>query len=475
MEFRILGPLEVWEAGQAVALSGAKPRALLAILLMHPNRVVATDRLIDLLWGETPSETVSNTLQVCVSKLRRNLEPGHVHGTPHQVVIGQAPGYLIRIDPEQLDLPKFERLVGDARQSVAAGDPEAAAASLRAALGLWRGPAFANLANESFTIAEANRLGEMRLRALEDRIDAELVLGRHADLVGELELLVAEHPLRERLRGQLMLALYRSGRRAEATDMFYRAREVLVEEAGIEPGQDLQKLLKAILSQDPSLDLPPRVGSSSPRTLNNLPFQMTSFVGRAAEVAEARRILPQTRLLTLTGTGGIGKTRLAIELARNLVGSYPDGVWLVELASLTDPDLLPQTIAFTLGLAERGSRPLTETLVEHRRTRRLLLILDNCEHLVDACAWLAKRVLEACPELQILATSREALGVDGENSWRVPSLSFPNSDQLVAADDLTGYEAVALFSDRAVASRGSFTLNEKNSAGVVGLRGRRAG
>src|SRR5256886_1737744 len=345
MEFRILGPLEVWEAGRPVTLSGAKPRALLAILLIQANRVVSTDRLIDLLWGEAPPDTVANTLQSCVSKLRRNLEPGHVHGSPHQVVIGQPPGYLIRIDKDQLDLTKFERLAGEARQSMAAGEPEAAAASLRTALALWRGPAFDNLADEPFAVAEANRLGEMRLRALEDRIEAELSLGRHADLVGELEALVAEHPPRERLRGQLMLAPYRSGRQAEASEVFYKTREVLVDQAGLEPGPELQRLLKAILNQDPGLELQPRVEANRPSKIDNLPLPLTSFVGRADAMAEVSRRLDGSRLLTLTGAGGIGKTRLAIEVARGLVEAYADGVALVELASLADPDLVPQTTA----------------------------------------------------------------------------------------------------------------------------------
>ena len=469
MEFRILGPLEVWEAGQAVTLSGAKPRALLAILLIHANRVVAADRLIDLLWDETPSDTVNNTLQVCVSKLRRNLEPGHVHGSPHQVVIGQPPGYLIRVDREQLDLTKFESLVGEARQSMAAGDAEGAATSLRAALGLWRGPAFANLANESFIIAEANRLGEMRLRAIEDRIDAELVLGRHADLVGELEALVTEHPLRERLCQQLMLALYRSGRQAEASEVFYKTRELLVDQAGLEPGPELQRLLKAILNQDPALDLQARVETSRPPKVSNLPLPLTSFVGRADAMSEVNSRLGQSRLLTLTGAGGIGKTRLAIEVARGLLEAYTDGVALVELAPLTDPDLVPQSTAFALGLSDRSGRSLVETLTDYLRPRNLLLVLDNCEHLIDASARLAKVLLESCPELRILATSREALGVDGETAWRVPSLSLPESGQSLAAEDLTRYEAVALFAARARSARSSFTVSDRNAAAVIDI------
>jgi predicted ATPase/DNA-binding SARP family transcriptional activator len=452
MEFRILGPLEVWDADRRLPLGGAKQRAVVAILLLDANRVVSAERLVELLWGDEAPETVGNTLQVCISQLRKILEPAHVRGTPYQVLVSQERGYLIRVAAEEFDLRRFEQLREEASRASSDGRPDTAAATLREALALWRGPALADFATESYAIAECARLNELGLRALEDRIEADLALGRHADLVGELEALVATHPLRERLRAQLMLALYRSGRQAEASDVYHKTRAVLVEELGMEPGAELQKLLKAVLNQDPSLDPKPSIEVRPASRTNNLPLQLTRFVGRSDEIAEVTRLLSRNRLLTLTGAGGIGKTRLAIEVAAQQVGHYRDGVWLVELAPLGDPELVPQIVASALGIG-RGARPPTESLTEYLKDRQLLLVLDNCEHLVDASARLAKLLLEASQELRILATSRESLGVQGEAAWRVPSLS----------------EAVALFEDRAEMARGSFTLDDKTSPLVVEL------
>ena len=268
------------------------------------------------------------------------------------------------------------------------------------------------------------------MRALEDRIEADLALGRHADLVGELEALAGEHPLRERLCGQLMLALYRSGRQGEASAAYQRAREVLVEERGMEPSPPLQKLLTEILNQDPALDLASRPQTDNPTsaaaTKTNLRPQLTRFIGRERDVAEVRRLLDTTRLLTLIGAGGIGKTRLAVAVASQLLEDYEDGVWLVELAAVTDPALIPQVVLATLGFgAEPGQTPM-ESLIGVLTTREILCVIDNCEHLIDACAQLADGLLRHCPRLRILATSREVLGVSGEITWRVPSLATPD-------------------------------------------------
>jgi DNA-binding SARP family transcriptional activator len=255
MEFRILGPLEVVNDRRAVALGGSKQQALLAILLLRANEVVSRDRLIEDLWGERAPETASTALHGYVSQLRKVLEPRRGEDD-HQVLITRAPGYLLRVDPEQFDLRRFERLVREAKNELAGGDAQAAVGTLAEALALWRGPPLAELGSAPFVSIESLRLEELRLSALEERIGAELCLGRHADIVAELEALVAEHPLRERLRGQLMLALYRSGRQAEALDTYRRSRQALVEELGIEPGIELQQLEKAILNHDPTLELP---------------------------------------------------------------------------------------------------------------------------------------------------------------------------------------------------------------------------
>jgi DNA-binding SARP family transcriptional activator len=244
LEFRLLGPLELTEHGRSLELGGVKQRSLLAILLLHANQVVSTDRLIDELWGAAPPATVTKSLQVLVSKLRKQL------GESRLATI--APGYRLQVNPAELDLARFERLMGEARGA----DPENAARKLRQALALWRGPALADLAYESFAQAEIARLEELRLAALNQRIEADLAAGRHAELVGELESLVVQHPLRERLRCQLMLVLYRSGRQAEALDAFRAGRRELTEELGLEPSEELKQLEKAILRQDPALDVP---------------------------------------------------------------------------------------------------------------------------------------------------------------------------------------------------------------------------
>jgi DNA-binding SARP family transcriptional activator len=247
MEFRILGPLEVWDQGGEVSLGGRKPRALLAVLLLHPNEVVSADRLIDELWGEDPPERAHATLRVNVSRLRMAL--------PQGVLATRSPGYAIRVEPDELDLHRFERLVDEGRSMLARGLAADASERLRDALSLWRGPALSDFADERFAQAAIARLEEIRLAAVELRIDADLDLGRHHQLVGELEALVREQPLRERLRGYLMTALYRSGRQAEALDAYNDARRALVDELGIDPGAALQELERAILRQDPALDV----------------------------------------------------------------------------------------------------------------------------------------------------------------------------------------------------------------------------
>jgi DNA-binding SARP family transcriptional activator len=252
VEFRILGPLEVLDDhGQPLILGGAKQRALLAVLLLHAGQVVSANRLIDELWGEDPPETVRSVLQVYVANLRKALEPARSKRAASSLLRTQPPGYLLDLDPEELDLARFERLAGEGRAALAAGDPARAAWLLHEAQGLWRGSALLDVTLAASGQGEVVRLEERRLAVLEDRIEAELALGHHAELVGEVRALVAAHPLRERLHGQLMLALYRSGRQAEALEAYRRTRETLAEELGIDPSQPLQELERAILAQTP--------------------------------------------------------------------------------------------------------------------------------------------------------------------------------------------------------------------------------
>jgi predicted ATPase/DNA-binding SARP family transcriptional activator len=450
VRFRILGPLEVaGDDGVPVPVAGVKERALLADLLVNAGRVVAADRLIDDLWGEHAPGNPANALQGRVSQLRRALGPAG-----RELVAHRPPGYVLAIEPGAVDAAEFEALV----TAASAAEPDRARALLTEALGLWRGPALAEFAAEPFAQAEAARLEELRLAATETRIELELAAGRHAELIGELEALVAAHPHRERPVGQLMLALYRSGRQAEALTAYSAARTVLADELGIDPSPELQRLHQAILVQDPALAAP------TAHPPHNLPAQLTSFVGRDAELGEVAGLLTAHRLVTLTGPGGSGKTTLAIELAGRVLGRYRDGVWLADLTGITDPALLPGTVAAALGLGhEPGAPAFADRLALALRDRELLLVLDNCEHLAAACAELADRLLRTAPGPRILATSREVLGVAGEVIWPVPPLATPGPDDDA---DPASYDAVRLFAERARLAAPGFAL-DADTAPVV--------
>jgi DNA-binding SARP family transcriptional activator len=321
VEFRVLGPLEVLSEGERLPLGGGKQRALLAVLLLHANEVVSSDRLIDLLWGEDPPGTAAKALQVHVSQLRKGLESAN-GGDSERALKTRPPGYVLEIDPEQLDLNRFERLAAEGRRALKRGDPDEAAEKLDAALALWRGPALADFAYADFAQAETSRIEELRLAALEDRIQADLERGRHGEAIGELERLIAANPLQERPRRQLMLALYRSGRQAEALEAYQDARRALTEELGIEPGKELKQLQAAILAQDPDLDLrtaveePSRAAASAEPATTEAPSE--SFVGRKRELAELQAAFDEAlagrmSLFLIAGEPGIGKSRLADE------------------------------------------------------------------------------------------------------------------------------------------------------------------
>jgi DNA-binding SARP family transcriptional activator len=315
MEYRVLGPLEVRDGDRSIPLGGAKQRALLAVLLVNANQVVSRERLIDELWGEQPPETAVTSVQVYVSRLRKLL--------PEGVLVTRARGYALEVEPESVDLQQFERLLADARKA----DPERASVLLREALALWRGAALAEFTGEPFALREGGRLDDLRLAAVEERIDADLALGRHVDVVGELEALIAANPHRERLRGQLMLALYRSGRQAEALEAYQQTRRVL-DELGIEPSENLRHLEKAILTQDPALEMPRRLVGGT----NALPGPLRvearfPFVGRVRELDALRSILQLVeqdeggRVVLIGGEAGSGKTRLVRELAHEAAES----------------------------------------------------------------------------------------------------------------------------------------------------------
>jgi predicted ATPase/DNA-binding SARP family transcriptional activator len=464
MDVRILGPLEVLHEGQPVGLGGPRDRALLTLLVAHAGQVVSSDRLIEAMWGDHLPRDPQHALQAAVSRLRKALQ---AVGAPN-VVVTRSPGYALDIEPEAVDAARFERLIERARRHE---DPAARAAALEEAFVLWRGPPLADVTYEDWAEPEISRLEEVRLGAVEDEIDVQLALGRHAEVLGRLGTLVEEHPGRERLRGQLMLALYRAGRQAEALELYEKTRVSLVEELGLDPGRDLQRLQQRILRQDPSLDWSP-----PPPTRTNLPEPLTSFVGREEETERVAKLLAESRLVTLTGPGGSGKTRVAAEAGAALADRYRDGVWLVELAPLTDPALLPQAVAAALRVPEDPVRPLVETIVDALRDRQLVLILDNCEHLIDEAANLAETLLSAVLGVRILATSREALGVPGETVFEIPPLPVPDPPGTADArpEELLRYDAVRLFVDRAAAHPG-FALGSDNTRPVAQIATRLEG
>ena len=297
------------------------------------------------------------------------------------------------------------------------GAAAAAAARFREALALWRGRALADVADVESLAREGARLEELRLVAVEGRIEADLALGRGAEVAGELETLVAEYPVRERLWRLLVLALYRAGRQADALAAYRRAREMLAEELGIEPGEELRQLEQAVLRQ--------QVPAVPPPARHNLPVRLTSVVGREGELAAVGRLVGEARLVTLTGAGGAGKTRLAVEFATSAVERFGDGVWLAELAGLADAGLVPSVVMEALGVRQSGEVAVLEALRYRLRSAELLLVLDNCEHLLGGCADLAVALLGSCPGLRVLATSREPLGVAGEAVYPLPPLAVP--------------------------------------------------
>jgi predicted ATPase/DNA-binding SARP family transcriptional activator len=465
MEFRILGTLEVRADGGPVALGGAKPRGLLAVLLLHPNEPVSAERLALALWGEDAPAGAVKTIHVHVSRLRRALaNPGVLATTPA--------GYLLRVAPDELDADRFERLSAEGHEALADDRPERAAITLREALALWRGPALADLAFGAFAQAEVARLEEERLSALEARVEADLALGGHAELVGELQQLVALHPLRERLHGQLMRSLYGSGRQADALKTYRDARDVLVERLAIEPGPELRALERAILMQDPVLDPAPRarrvVRLHERATAARIIAPATPTVGREGDLMRLRGLLSEAgnRLITVVGPGGVGKTRVASELARAAADQFGDGVYLVSLAEVRGHGDVASTIARQLDVTPMPPESAQEGLTRHLGDRELLLVLDNFEHVLEA-APLVAQLLAATTELSVMVTSREPLRLRAERLYRLEPLALPAVEDDAERARVEEAPAVALFLAVARARDPSFVLDELNAPAVA--------
>ncbi|HYN53045.1 MAG TPA: BTAD domain-containing putative transcriptional regulator [Thermoleophilaceae bacterium] len=457
MDFRILGPLEVLDEGHPLALGGSKQRALLGVLLVHANEALSNDRLIDELWGEHPPATSAKSLQVRVSRLRKALGNGS-----DGVLVTREHGYELRLDPECVDAYRFERLVAEGRRDLVAGRPERARPVLEAALSLWRGAPLADLAYEGFAQGEIARLENLRVEALEQLNDAKLALGCHAEVVGELEALIGEHPYRESLRSQLMLALYRCDRQADALQAYQDARRALVEELGIEPGVRLRELERAILAQDPALA--PTTVEAAEMPVSRLPLLPNRTLGRDQDLEAVSELLrADARLVTLTGPGGVGKTRLALEVAGRIEPELPDGAWFVSLAGTAHAEHVPSAIAQAMGITPREGETAEHVLQRFLAPRRGLLVLDNLEHVLSAAPWI-NDLLGACPATKFLATSREALLLQAEHRYEVSPLNVPTDGRLDAVDQSP---AGALFVERARGRDPAFELNPDNAGAIT--------
>ncbi|MBH1937488.1 AfsR/SARP family transcriptional regulator [Streptomyces sp. AV19] len=458
MRFGVLGPLEVISAqGGSAPVPEAKVRTLLAVLLARAGTTVAADVLVDALWDGVPLPSAPHrALQAKVSQLRAALD--RVRPGARSWVVAQSPGYALRIPDDgdaAVDAARFTALAAEAR---ATPGTRSKAALLTDALALWRGPAFAGFTGIPVVRAAADRLEEERLTAVEDRAEVLLSSGEHRALLGELADLTARHPLRERLRAAHIRALHGAGRQSEALAAFEELRTTLAEELGLDPGPELVALHRAVLRQDPGLAPP-----AAPPT--NLPAPLDEVIGRRADTEAVLALLREHRLVTLTGPGGVGKTRLALAAASRLSGTYPGGVWLVELAGLrprVDAAGLAEEIASVLGVRDDGAwgpraavPDAPATLAEALRGRELLLVLDNCEHLVDPAAETAGRLLRAVPGLRVLATSQEPLALPGERLREVRPLD--------------GEAAVRLFAARAAAATPGFAVGPGNAPAVAEL------
>ncbi|MGH3499938.1 MAG: BTAD domain-containing putative transcriptional regulator [Nocardioidaceae bacterium] len=456
----LLGPLEVHDGEALVPITGARVRRLLTRLAVDASRTISPGELVDAVWqDETPPSNVLNALQSLVSRVRRAL------GSPD--LVQQAPGgYRLAIPSTDTDVAEFTRLATEGRQALRSAAPEAGTL-LRQALALWRGEPLADADDADYARGLVVRWQEQRLEVLGDRIDADLGSGSGSDLVGELQDLAVSFPLRERFTGQLMTALAAAGRGAEALTAYEDLRSRLADQLGTDPSQELQDLHVALLRGTSTAP------SSAPPT--NLRSALTKFIGREDEAKRLHGLMDESRLTTIVGPGGAGKTRLAAEVGRNRLQQTKDGVWLVELAPVTEPANIIQAILGALDLRETHvldkpregvvTRDPETRLLDALRSAQCLLVVDNCEHLIESVAELVDRLLAQCPHLQILATSREPLGIDGEALCTLSSLDLPPVG--TAAEALPSYASVQLFCDRATAVRADFVLTEGTTPDVI--------
>ena len=435
----VLGPVELHRDGTPIPVRAGKTTEVLIRLALDAGALVRTERLIDDLWGDGAFGTQKNTLQTKVSRLRKELGDA-------AAVTGDRSGYTLHIEASAVDALEVLRLADAVSARREVGDAASALAMSSAALAMFRGEILCDAGDGEWLVPHRARLEEVRLRLLEHQLAARMELGAAGEVIAELEALVALYPLREGLWSLLITALYRDGRQADALAAYQRVRERLVDELGVDPGPELRELEQQVLEQDPALVRSRAAIGAAP---GNLPALSSRLVGRASELDEIVELVNQQRLVTMVGAAGVGKTRLAIEVARG--GARFAGAWLVRLESARTPAAVTETIASALNIAG-GTEPV---LLGHFRGSDALLVLDNCEHLIDAVAELVPRVLAAAPALRILCTSQVALGIDGESVYPLDPLPIADS--------------IELFAQRAGEHRKSFALDASNEATVSDL------
>ena len=479
MEFGILGPLQVRCAAGEVPIRRGLPRTLLIALVLRRGHTVTSDFLVDLLWGDEPPRNPANALQIQVSYLRKTLGGAEPSGST--LLETRAGGYALVAEAEQIDAHRFEAATRTFTPLTTLATKAAMRQALdqvEDALALWRGDALEDVAGLDFARGEATRLEELRWAAAERSIDLQLMLGGHAEVIGDLSEWVQKMPWRERFREQLVLALYRSGRQGDALRAYAEARRTLVEELGIEPGLALRDLEHQVLQQEPSLDWSPRDDAeaagagtdvveravSTRGTRGRLPVPVSTLIGRDAQLVKVEQLLDGHRAVTLTGPAGAGKTRLAIEVAARI--RRP--VCYVDFSPIEDPGLVAPTVAAAAGVTIAPGEDAVTSIVETLASRDVLLVLDTCEHVVAAVARLVSAILSAAADVGVLATSRRALGVSGEFAWPVPPLDLPPPDASTAAE-ITSHAAAALFVERAAAVWPNLDVNDTVATDIAAV------
>ncbi len=465
--FGILGPLQVSGGPGKVQINGVRRRALLVRMLVSSNQVVSADRLAEDLWDSKPLPGARSTLSSHISLLRRALGP--------ERIVSLGGGYSLVVEAGELDVSAFEVAASSGQDALRRGDWRRAQDVLQGALAIWRGPALLDVAGSAWATPEIVRLENLRLAATEAWLDARLAVGDYADVVALSEAAVSEHPLRERFWAQLMVALYRSGRQAEALRAFQRLRDYLVDEVGIEPSAELIALEDGILHQKTELDwLParlehtslaiPSVPPSRTRTDPDLPVEISELVGRDDLIVETIGALREHRLVTLWGAGGIGKSSLAIRVVRTS-RDFDDGVRFLDLSVLDNGSRLAEAALTALHATTREGESSSEAVVRFLRPARLLLVLDNCEQLVAEVRELVACVLEGCPWVHILATSRESLALRDECRIAVPPLDVPDKN-IVDLEQLKANPCVRVFFNRAQLADRTFSLDSESASSI---------